>query len=413
MPPDDLYPESTMSQSKIVGAVEIGTSKTVVMVGEIVNGRSLNIIGMGQSSSDGVKKGEILDFRAASNATHAAIMGAEKSAGAQIDVIYLSQTGRHLEGFQNTGSVTVTSADGVVGAGDIGRAAREGKGKELPPGRVYIHHIKNQVELDGRAVAEPLNMQGERLEVGYWSVHGDESRVRDHVAVINGFGLTVEDMIVSSIASGSMVASEEEKQAGCLVLDIGCGTTDWVFYRNGFIARTGVVPVGGDHITNDIALGLRMNGLHAEKLKLQYGKTLLEKEDQVRKVWMMGDQMIGDRHLPKKALIQIIGARVEEIFSIVRRQLGSACTRSNLPAGAILTGGVARLDKLAITAEKTLGITARLGESPGWVREDLRGPEFSTALGLLHYALTGQHAEEFNLEPERGILRKLVRMISG
>jgi len=172
-----------MSQSKIVGAVEIGTSKTVVMVGEIVNGRSLNIIGMGQSSSAGVKKGEILDFRAASNATHAAIMGAEKSAEVQIEAIYLSQTGRHLQGFSNTGSVTVSSADGLVSASDIQRATREGKSKELPAERVYIHHIKNRVQLDGRTIKEPLNMQGQRLDVGYWSIHGDERRVRDHIHV--------------------------------------------------------------------------------------------------------------------------------------------------------------------------------------------------------------------------------------
>lgn len=402
-----------MSQSKIVGAVEIGTSKTVVLVGEIVNGRSLNIVGMGQSSSAGVKKGEILDFRAASNATHAAIMGAEKSAGATIEAIYLAQTGRHIDGFPNNGSVTVSSADGIVSKNDINRATKEGKGKELPPGRVYIHHIKNQVTLDGRAVEEPLRMQGQRLDIGYWSIHGDERRVRDHIHVINGFGLPVEDMIISSIATGSMVTSEEEKKAGALVLDIGCGTTDWVLYQNGFITRSGVVAVGGDHFTNDLALGLRINHRNAEKLKVQCGSAVMGKDDQAEKVWMVGDQMIGDRHIPKKALIQIISARCEELFTVIRKQLGDYCNVNVLPAGVILTGGASQLDGIVECASKTMGLEARLGQNPQWVMEELRGPEYSTSLGLLHYALTGQHQEEFMVHEEKGLLRKVVKMISG
>ncbi|WOO43557.1 cell division protein FtsA [Rubellicoccus peritrichatus] len=402
-----------MSQSKIVGAVEIGTTKTVVLVGEIVNGRSLNIVGMGQSSSAGVKKGEILDFRAASNATHAAIMGAEKSAGATIEAIYLAQTGRHLDGFANNGSVTVSSADGIVSKNDINRATKEGKGKELPAGRVYIHHIKNQVTLDGRAVEEPLRMQGQRLDIGYWSIHGDERRVRDHIHVINGFGLPVEDMIISSIATGSMVASEEEKKAGVLVLDIGCGTTDWVLYQNGFITRTGVVAVGGDHFTNDLALGLRINHRNAEKLKVQCGSAIMGKDDQTEKVWMVGDQMIGDRHIPKKALIQIISARCEELFSIIKKQLGDYCSVNALPAGVVITGGGSQLDGIVEAASRGMGVEARIGQNPQWVMEELRGPEFSTPLGLLHYALTGQHQEEFMVQEEKGILRKVVKMISG
>ncbi len=403
-----------MSQSKIVAAVEIGTSKTVVLVGEIVNGRSLSVIGMGQSSSSGVKKGEILDFKAASNSTHAAIMGAEKSAGVNIDAVYLAQTGRHLEGFNNKGSVTVSAADGHVSGSDIERAQREGKSKELPQDRVYIHHIKNEVLLDGRKVDEPYHMKGERLDIGYWSIHGDERRVRDHIHVINGFGLPVEDMIVSSIASGSMVVGDEEKKAGALVLDIGCGATDWVLYQDGYIARTGVVAVGGDHLTNDLALGLRVNRRNADKLKLQCGKAILEKDDLTEKVWMVGDHMIGDRHIPKKAMVQIIEARLDELFRIVKKQIGPRCTAQNLPGGIILTGGTSQIEGICELAAKVFGAEARLGVNPRIVSEDLRGPEFSTVLGLLHYALTGQHAEEFNTGAhERGILRKVVKLIAG
>lgn len=399
-----------MSQSKIVGAVEIGTSKTVVLVGEIVNGTSLNIVGKGISSSVGVKKGEILDFRGASNATHAAISEAEKSAGALVEEFYLAQTGRHLDGFCNTGSVTVSAADGVVRPDDLARAMREGKGKELPPERVYIHHVKNGIQLDGRETRDPLGMQGQRLEVGYWSIHGDERRVRDNLHVINGYGTDVKDLILSAIASGSMVAGEEEKQAGLLVLDIGCGTSDWVLYQKGFITQTGVVAVGGDHLSNDLALGLRISRQNAEHLKKQCGRAFLDKNEPAERVWMVGDQMIGDRHIPLRSLVQILNVRLVELFSIVKKQIGAA----SLPAGVILTGGTSQLTGIAEVAGEVFGCEARVGSSPDWVRGELRGPEFCTAVGLLNYALTGQHQDNLPVAVrDRGLLKRVVRFIAG
>ena len=237
--------EVSMASSKIVGAIEIGTSNVTVLVGDIINGRSLNIIGMGQCSSQGVKKGEILDFKAVSNCAHAAIMGAEKSAGTHVETIYLAQSGGHIRGDFNTASVNVSSSDNLVRRSDIDRVSREGKAKELPSDRVYIHHMQSPFMLDGKPIDDPYQQEGQKLEVGYWSVHGDEKKVRDHIHVINGFGLKVEDVIISSIASGIMVADDAEKKAGVLVLDIGCGTTDWVLYRGGSVLRTGVVPDRG------------------------------------------------------------------------------------------------------------------------------------------------------------------------
>ncbi len=402
-----------MSQSKIIGAVEIGTTKVVALIGEIVNGRSLNLIGMAECSSAGVKKGQIVDFRAASNAAHAAILGAEKSAGVQIEAVYLAQTGSHLEGFSHTGAVNVAASDNSISAADIHRVTSDAKGKELPPDRVYIHHIKHRFLVDGKPVEKPLGQQGKKLEVSYWSVHGDESNIRDHIHIINGFGLSVEDMILSSIATACMVTSEDEKRRGALVLDMGAGTTDWAVYRDGVIVGTGVVPVGGDHLTNDLALGLRVNRKYAEKLKIQFGKASVEKDDKGEKVWMVGDQMIGDRYLSRHSLVHVMQLRLEELFQVLKTQLGEFGTAEALPGGIILSGGASQLPGMCELASKELGLPVRLGANPQWVRDDLRAVEYSTALGLMHYALTGQHQEEFSLpRPEKGLMRKVSKLFS-
>jgi len=384
-----------MNRSKIIAGIEMGTSKVVVLVGEVVNGRSLNIIGLGEATSMGIRKGEIVDLRAASDCTHAAIVAAEKNAGAQIDGVFLASTGRQIEGFPNPGIATVSDADNEVSDADIARAVEDAKSKALPPGRVYIHHIRNGYCLDGKVVQDPLRMQGQKLEVGYWHVHGSERTLRDQISVINGINLEVEDVIVSSIASGSAVATDAEKRNGVLVIDIGCGTTDYVLYRNGWAVRTGVIAVGGDHLTNDLSLGLRVNYKHAENLKLRHGKAVTEKSDRSETVMLVGDLMIGDRPIPLYSIEKILEARVSELFMILKNRLGSALSPQNLPGGVVMTGGSSRLARIADQARAVFGVDVRLGENPEWVNtQELRSPEYSTAIGLLYYGLKGQRKPE-------------------
>lgn len=400
-----------MTQRRFIGAVEIGTSKVVALVGQLIGERSLNIIGLGQSTALGVKKGEITDFRSVSNSTHAAISTAEKSAGVPIEGVYLSQSGFHLEGFSNRGSVTVSSSSNVVRAEDIRRGVEEAKRKALPPGRVFIHHVQSGFLLDGREVEKPIGMRGDQIEVCYWHLHGDEKKISDHLHVINGYGVPVQDMIVSSIASGSMIATESEKQHGVLVLDVGCGTTDYVLYRGGRILKTGVVGIGGDHFTNDLSLGLRISAKQAEKLKLDFGKAEIDDSDKGDYVWLIGDLTIGDRPIPKLAIYKILNARAVELFSILLKEFGPLLTSDQVPAGVILTGGGSRMEGLISVATGILGIAVRAGENPLWVREDLRKPEYSTVLGLLHYGLTAQQTETEE-NPSDGLMKKVARIFN-
>jgi len=378
-----------MGQDKIVGAVEIGTSKVTVLVAEIVGGRSLSIIGTSQASSSGIRKGQIVNLREVNDCTHAAISAAEKSAGAQIDGVYLAISGAHLQGFADSGTATISSSDGSVREADLRRARENAKMRNLPHSRIYIHHECCGYQLDGRRVSDPLGMVGERVETGYWHIHGDERITADFLHVINGIGLGVDCMVISSIASASVVAGEEEKKGGVLVLDIGAGTTDYALYRTGTIARSGVIPVGGDHLTNDLALGLRMNSRYAESVKLRYGKAIIDNEDRNDTVMLIGDLTIGDRPISRLSIHKILHSRVEELFMIVKNLLGSEINSQNLPAGVILTGGTSRLAHIGDVAQEVLGVPVRLGESPAWVSDSaLRVPECSTALGLLAEGLT-------------------------
>lgn len=396
----------------IVSAIEIGTAKVVVLIAEVVHQHSLNIIGIGQSTSRGVQKGEVVDFKSASSCVHAAIQTAEHNAGAQAESAVIAQTGRQLQAFCHNSSIRVAASDNIVSPNDMQRAIREAKSKQLRPGRVYVHHICNGFRLDNHAVANPLNLQGEQLEVTYWHVHSDEQTLSNNIHIANGFGLEVTDIILSSIASGCMATQEQERNNGVMVLDIGCGTTDYALYEKGYIVHTGVIPVGGAHLTNDLALGLRTSYKHAEALKLRCGEATFDRRAPSKRIWIIGDQAIGDRTIPSKALDQILNARLTELFELIKQDVGDRFNSTILSGGVILTGGTSRLPAIEQLAASILGVEVRKAQPSPWVKPSLRGPEYSTVLGLLHYTLV--HPKQ-NLEAssaQNGFLKKMFRFLN-
>ena len=399
------------SKHTFIGAVEIGTSKITVLVGEYT-GRELAIIGCGECQSRGVIKGTVVDYKAASDCTHAALEQAERDAGERIQCVFLSQSGGHLEGFYNQAEVNVKAADNMIDQGDIDTVSDLAKAKELPAGRMVVHHIRRPFKVDGRLVpTSPENLVGQRLEVGYWTVHGLEQRLADHIHVIRGFNLEVRELVLSSLASGHMVTTAEERQHGVLAIDIGAGTTDYVLYRDGVPHTTGVVPVGGAHLTNDLSIGLRLTENHAEKLKLRFGRAVLQARDKAEKVWLDGNFAIGDRQFPRQAIEQIVAARTWELLEVVRKRLGNAFVSETCAAGVVLTGGTAKLPAIAECAGKVFGVPAHLGEAPAGVSENLRDPGYHTALGLLYYGLSSQ-TDRASLRRRSGILSRVSRLFA-
>ena len=402
-----------MSSSRVIGAIEIGTSKVVVLVAEVIDDSTLNIIARADCPTHGMRKGEVIDFKAVCQCAHAAIHAAEEQAGISLEAVYLAQSGRHLQGCYTVGMTSIQSSDQRVTPGDVDKIVEQAKGKELPEGRLFIHHIKNNFILDGKPVEDPVGLRGERLEVGYWSISGDQRNLHDHIRVINGFGLRVEDMIVSSIASGSLVLGDAEKQAGALVVDIGSGTTDFAVYKNGSVVYTGVISVGGDHLSNDLAMGLRVNRKQAEFIKKKHGKCVVEKEDKQSTIWLYGDYTIGDRKITQYAIAQIINARLDELFSIIKKQLGSLATPVEIPSGIFLTGGTAALPEICTLAQSHFKVPSHLGMPPRWVTEDLRTNDYMTALGLLHYGLTSKEgAIEESKQTSNTLIHKVARILN-
>ena len=401
------------SRTTFIGAVEIGTSKITVFVGEYT-GRELAIIGHGECSSRGIIKGAVVDFKAASECTHSALELAERDAGERIDCVFLAQTGGHLEGFYNEAAVNVKAADNMIGRDDIRTVCDLVKSKDLPAGRMVVHHIRRPFRVDGRLVpTSPENLVGQRLEVGCWTVHGQEQRLADNIHVIRGFNLEVRDLVLASLASGHMVTTPEERQHGVLAIDLGAGTTDFALYRDGVAHTTGVVPVGGTHLTNDLSIGLRLTEGQAEKLKLRFGRAQVQTRDKNEKVWLDGNFAIGDRQFPRLAIEQITAARTWELLEVVRKRLGSAFTPESCAAGVVLTGGTAKLAGIAEAAAKVFGVPARLGETPSWVAENLRDPGSNTALGLLYYGLSAQNERPAPARHGGGFLSGVKRLFAS
>jgi cell division protein FtsA len=401
------------SRNTFIGAIEIGTSKVTALVGEYT-GREIVIIGCGECASHGVIKGAVVDYRAATECTHNALELAERDANERIDYVFLAQTGGHLEGFYNEASVNVKAADNMIETDDIRTVCDLAKAKELPLGRMVVHNIRRPFRVDGRLVpTSPENLVGQRLEVGYWTVHGQEQRLADNIHVIRGFNLEVRELVLSSLASGHMVTSLEERQNGVLAIDIGAGTTDFVLYRNGAPHTTGVVAVGGGHFTNDLSIGLRLTEAQAEKLKLRFGRALVQARDKGEKVWLDGNYAIGDRQFARHAIESVTAARAWELLEVVRKKLGHAFEPEACAAGVVLTGGAAKLPAITECAAKVFGTQARLGEAPSWVAENLRDPGFHTALGILYYGVSSQGDRAAMGRRKGGFLQNMSRLFAS
>ncbi len=380
---------SAFSKSRIVGAVEIGTSKITVLVGEIAGPR-LHVIGFGEFPSRGVIKGMVVDSKTAGEATHRAIDAAEKTAGARLQQVFLAQTGSHIDGFYHEAVVNVGGLDGRVSQLDIDTVHGLAKSKALPPGRCIVHFLRRPYYLDGAINPSPEDIRGDRLSVGVWHVHGDQHRIADGVHIIRNFNLPVTELVLSSLAAGNILTTSEERQHGVLVIDLGGGTTDYAYYRHGRPYVAGVVPVGGSHLTNDLSLGLRITESQADKIKTLHARATVSAKDRGDTVWLNGDMGIGDRKFPRMTIEQIAAARMRETFEVVRKKLGTAYSPGETLAGVVLTGGVTALPGIEEAAARVFEVPARVGTPRVEVNEKLHNPAYSTVLGLLHQGLTQQ-----------------------
>jgi cell division protein FtsA len=374
--------------SSIIVGLEIGTSKVCAVVGDLSADGALNIVGLGQARSRGVRKGEICDAPAAEEDVRHAILEAEQMADVEIRSVYLGVTGGHVRGFNNRGVHPVASADREISEADVQDVIKNAKTINLPAQNHVIHAIRQHFLVDGQdAITNPVGMLGARVEVDVHVVHGHLNRLQNAIRAVKGLQLEVDDIVFNGLASSLALLTSEQKELGSLVIDIGGGTTEYVVYANGIIKHTGVLAVGGDHVSNDLAFGLKVALSRAEQLKIEQGAAILDETSKGQTITLAGELGMPIKVLSLENLRRIMAVRLEEIFQLIAQDLEQVGVTNYLRAGVFLCGGGARIPQIAKLAEQTLQLPVSLGKtnSISGLKSALDQPEFATAIGLVKF----------------------------
>ena len=376
------------SSSSIIVGLEIGTSKICAVVGEFSAEGVLSIVGLGQARSRGVRKGEISDPSLSEEDVRQAIVEAEQMADVEIRSVYLGVTGGHVRGFNNRGVHPVVSADREISEADVQDVIKNAKTINLPAQNHVIHAIRQHFLVDGQdSITNPVGMLGARVEVDVHVVHGNLNRLQNAIRTVKGLQLEVDDIVFSGLASSLALLSNEQKELGSLIVDIGGGTTDYVVYANGIIKHTGVLAVGGDHVSNDLAYGLKVPLSRAEQLKIEHGSAVVEEEDKGQTITISNELGMPLKVVNREHLRRIMALRLEEIFQLIAQDLEQADAFNYLRAPVFLCGGGARIPGIALLGEQVLKMPVSLGKtnSISGLKSALDQPEFATAIGLVKF----------------------------
>jgi len=374
--------------SSIIVGLEVGTSKVCAVVGELSSEGALNIVGLGQARSRGVRKGEIADAPAAEEDVRHAIVEAEQMADVEIRSVYLGVTGGHLRGFNNRGVHPVVSADREISEDDVQDVIKNAKTINLPAQNHVVHAIRQHFLVDGQdGITNPVGMLGARVEVDVHVVHGNLNRLQNAIRTVKGLQLEVDDIVFCGLASSLALLSSEQKELGSLVIDIGGGTTEYVVYANGIVKHTGVLAVGGDHVSNDLAYGLKVALSRAEQLKLEHGSALVDESIKSQTLTLASELGLQPKQINLEHLRRIMSVRLEEIFQLIGQDLEQAGVLDDVRAGVFLCGGATRSPEIARLAEHVLGIPVCVGKtnSISGLKSALDQPEFATAIGLVKF----------------------------
>jgi cell division protein FtsA len=369
--------------------LDVGTSKITAVVGEVLDGGSLDVIGLGVAESRGIRRGAVTNLEAAVESIKKAVDEAELMAGVEIDSVHLALSGPHIKGFNSRGVIAVAGKNREITREDVRRAIDAAKAVSLPAGREILHVLPQDFivdELD--AIDAPVGMTGARLEVNVHIITGSQGSTQNLLSCVNRAGVKVTETVVEQLAASESVLTDDEKALGVALVDIGGGTTDIAIFERRSLWHTAVVGLGGDHFTNDIAVGLRTPVPDAEKLKRKCGCALsgMVDEDQTMEVASVGGRK--PRVMARRILSEILQPRAEEIFHLVWDEIRRAGYEKSLNSGIVLTGGGAILDGMPEIAEQIFDLPIRRG-CPGEVgslSDHVNSPTFATGVGLVMYA---------------------------
>jgi cell division protein FtsA len=398
-----------MSKGNIIVGLEIGTSKICVVVGESRPDGTVKILGVGQAPSRGVRKGEIVDFDTAGKCVREAIADAEEKSDVMIESVYVGITGAHISSFNNRGIVQIPEEQEEICEEDCENVRANAKEVSIPAQNYFLHSILQHYYVDGQdGVLNPIGMMGEKLEADFHVIHGIGSRVKNAIRCVKEIPLEVEDVVFNPLAAAQVVLTQNQKDQGALMIDMGGGTTDYILYVDGAVKQSGVLAVGGDHVTNDISMGLRIPMAKAEKLKVEEGSTILGNSLPGETVVLKDESGFAGKEIERELLNTIIHMRMRESLELLKRDLERENFLDFIGAGIFITGGCSLLKGIDNLASDIFGMPVHVAraQSLSGLTSALENPQLSTAIGLIKYA----QAVESD-QPSAGLVDKLIRKL--
>ena len=375
---------------RIIAGIDVGTTKICTLVGEVDEGGALSIVGVGVVPSRGLRKGVVVNVGEATEAIAASVEKAERVSGYEIERAYVGVAGAHISCVNSRGMVAISRGRGGITQDDINRALEAARAIAIPYDRSVIHVIPRGYIVDGQdGVRDPIGMHGFRLEVEVHIVTGAAASIHNLTKCVQDLGIEVEDLVLSPLAAGEAVLTDNEREMGVVLADIGGGTTDIAIFVEDTICHAAVLPVGGNHLTNDLAVGLRAPFGVAEEVKKKYGYARVEgvDPDEAVEVAMFGEN--SQQAISRQFIAQVLEARAEEIFELILQEVKRSGYDGLLPAGVVLCGGSARLAGMRELAREVMQLPVRIGAP-----KDLRGlvdtisnPAYAASVGLLLWGL--------------------------
>ena len=377
------------NSDNIVVGLETGTHKICAAVGEVNERGDFTLLGLGQAKSRGVRKGEIYDLEKAQEDIRLALADAEEKADVTIRSVWLGVTGAHIASFNNRGMQPVASVDRLIAQHDIGEATKNARAVTLPPEHTILHHCRQKIYVDGFEVSDsPVGHSGARIDVDVHFIHGNALRMQTAERAVQSMELEVAGRVFNGLASAQAVLAGEHKKLGALLIDLGAGTTEYVLQEGAAIHHSGVLAVGGDHVTSDLATGLNVSLTRAEQLKKTHGHALVDPACRGQMAGL-GSSEVGlpDRAVCLEHLRRIMSVRLEEIFELIAEDVDEIAGLGLARAGIFLCGGGAQIPGIADLARRIFRLQVRIGNAPNIAGNTaaLSHPEFATAIGIARY----------------------------
>jgi cell division protein FtsA len=400
-----------VKDSSIVVGLDIGTTKICAIIAEVNGNRAVDIIGIGTSPSKGLRKGVVVNIDVTVESIRRAIAEAELMAGVKAGAAFVGIAGGHIKGLNSRGVIAISWKDHEVTPQDVERVVDAAKAVALPVDREVIHVLPQEFLIDGQGgIKEPVGMSGVRLEAEVHIVTGAVTSAQNIIKCANRAGLEVQDIVLQQLASSEATLAQDEKDLGVVLVDIGGGTSDIAVFVEGSIYHTAVLSLGGDHVTNDIAIGLRTPAHEAEAIKKKYGCALasLVKQDETIEVPSVGGRR--PRILSRQTLCEIIQPRIEEIFGLVEREVHRAGYGSQVAGGVVVTGGSSIMEGVPELAEQIFDLPVRRGlpTGVGGLTDVVASPIYATGVGLALYGGEHRHQRRFNKVTDRNIFDRVV-----